>query len=466
VDCRRGDLSLLAGLGLPSRQLFAHDVIGIAKPYPDSQLLLERRGMPRFRLKRGVFWQLNLYTRDMCGLPAELFTDRQVNWHGQQFGRIGLVAAAGLYLQASSATIAVLQSDLCQQLYRQTELRRACKTRLEIHFKRWYVILFNAILDFCAARDLAVVYCPTGDQVVRNTQKTVSPALFKRVYDFPAKRYRARKTTLGSAEYWEIPLAENTERIVRLTSIRQGEVSSDLKPEIAIFHDIEENVDTPVPAADCAKHLAHMLRIERQFGIDATYDILGLLFDAKKRQISASNERHAIAFHSYDHGSGKQLGKCREIDLQVRGYRAPRSRLTSELADYNLTFLNFEWLASSESSLRSMQCRLQNGVVKIPIHLDDYPLYRGTTGYEDWENRILSLARENRFVAIGLHDCYGEHWLPQYESLLQKLGALGRFVTADNLRDGMVLGTRLGVRVAAHAPRRAIMGRLAGLFAR
>src|SRR5438034_1554740 len=200
----------------------------------------------------------------MCGLPAELFTDREVNWHGQQFGRIGLVAAAGLHLQASSATIAVLQSDLCQQLYRQTELRRACRTRLEIHFKRWYVILFNAILDFCAGRGLVVLYCPTGDQVVRNTQRPVSPALFKRVYDFPAKRYRARKATLGGAEYWEIPLAENAERIVRLASIQQGVVSSDLRPEIAIFHDIEENIDTPVPAADCAEHLARMLRIERQ----------------------------------------------------------------------------------------------------------------------------------------------------------------------------------------------------------
>ena len=447
---------MLTGIGLPRRELFSHDVVAIPKPYPDSQLFLERRGVPRFRLSRGAFQQLNLYTRDMYDLPRALFTHREVNWHGQQLGRIGLVAAAGLFVSNACATIAILQSDLCQQLYRQPELKRACKTRLEMHFKHWYVLLFNAIMDYCVDLELATLYCPTGDQVARHTQKTISVELFRRIYDMPAKRYRSIRVSLGGADYWQIPIAENTDRIVRLTAAQETEPAADERPVITIFHDIEEDVDTPVSAAECANHLARMLQIEGQFGVNATYDILGTLFDAKRRQIWASNGRHSIAFHSYDHNirNDGQLTKCRNVDLRVRGYRPPQSRITSELSDYNLTYLNFEWLASSAASLGFSRCRLQNGLVKIPIHLDDFPLYRGTMRFEEWEGQVLSTLRVNRYVAIGLHDCYGDRWLPHYPDLLKKLGALGRFMTADDLSDGIFLGVRSAAFVPSVGGRR------------
>jgi hypothetical protein len=121
--------------------------------------------------------------------------------------------------------------------------------------------------------------------------------------------------------------------------------------------------------------------------------------------------------------------------VRVRGYRPPRSRLTAELTDYNLTFFEFEWLASSAGSLRQIDCGLQNGIVKIPIHQDDYPLFTGAIDYDRWEQGILELAQGTAVFGLGLHDCYGGNWLRHYPKLLEKLKAVGEFVSADAVCD-------------------------------
>jgi hypothetical protein len=89
-----------------------------------------------------------VYIADFYGLPDDLFTHREINWHHQQLGQNGLIAAAGLWIKESTVTISTLQSDLCQQLYRQPEVRSSCKTQVETHFKYWYAILPNAVFDF------------------------------------------------------------------------------------------------------------------------------------------------------------------------------------------------------------------------------------------------------------------------------------------------------------------------------
>ena len=68
-----------------------------------------------------------------------------------------------------------------------------------------------------------------------------------------------------------------------------------------MFHDIEENVDTPISSAQCPDNLGHMLQIERYSGLNATYNILGTLFTRKVDQIRASNPKHSIGFHSFNH---------------------------------------------------------------------------------------------------------------------------------------------------------------------
>jgi hypothetical protein len=100
-----------------------------------------------------------------------------------------------------------------------------------------------------------------------------------------------------------------------------------------------------------------------------------------------------------------------------------------------LSYLNFEWLASGERSLGLSSCTLQNGIVKIPILTDDYSIFTGQQSYSEWESRLLQSVRSSSFVAFGLPDCYAKLWINCYAGLLDKLGSIGMFVTADALCD-------------------------------
>jgi hypothetical protein len=215
---RVGDYSAFAGHGLARREVFGHQALALPKAYPDSQVLLGQRGLPRRLVEAGRFAQINLYTTDFYDLPEELFWHPEINWHQQQHGLKGLIAAAGLWIRDREVTITTLQSDLCQQLYRHAVLRNTCKTQVKTHFKYWYAILFNAVLDFCIVNGLSVVYCPTGEQIVRDT--TIALDLFLRIYNYPEKHYLCQRTNRGGTEYWEIPIDANLSRIARL---RQAE---------------------------------------------------------------------------------------------------------------------------------------------------------------------------------------------------------------------------------------------------
>jgi hypothetical protein len=432
---RLGLFDSLAGKRLAPREAFRHRVAAIPKPYPDSQLILEQRGMSRRLLETGQFLQLNIYTADFYDLPDDLFTHQEINWHNQQLGQKGLIAAAGLWIKDSTMIISTLQSDLCQQLYRHPVLRRSCKTRVETHFKYWYAILINAILDLCLEGGISVVYCPTGLQVIRETQKEIIADLFMRIYDHADATYLCSRVIRGTAEYWKISVEANSDRIARLVTDTKIAAGDEEGTRICVFHDIEENVDTNISAAECAYNLTKMLEIENELGVNATYNILGLLFRSKREEIQASNPRHSLAFHSFNHNLDDlgQLQQCRKVDLRVRGYRTPKSRITSELSDYALAYFNFEWLASSDSSLGHPDCKLKNGIVKIPIHQDDYPLAIKSVDYPRWEADLLDHAHTHTFFAFGLHDCYAREWLRHYPRLLGELSKIGRFVTADQL---------------------------------
>jgi hypothetical protein len=325
-------------------------------------------------------------------------------------------------------------------------LKKTCKTQVETHFKYWYVILFNAILDFCLTLNISIVRCPTAEQIISNTRKAIKPDLFQRIYDFSAEKFRCHKISEGSTQYWELPVIANRDHVVRLTAANCGDPHATQKARICIFHDVEENIDTQISPSECADNLAQMLQIEESFGLVATYNILGTLFNRKKEEIRAFNSGHSIAFHSFNHDIADltQLQKCRSVDLRVRGYRPPQSRITSELMDYNLARLNFEWFACSARSLGYSDCRLEAGVVKIPIHLDDYVLQLGKP-YEQWRTGLLNQARAMPFLAIGLHDCYAGKWLGQYPDLLDELLTLKQVVSADEICDGVILEAPLGL---------------------
>ena len=421
--------------GFRRRVFFPHEAIALRKAYPDTFVQLEKRGFSAAQAARLKAWQVNLYSPWIDDFPRELFTDPTVNWHSQQFGRPGLIASAGLFVDEDSLYISLLQSDLCQQIARNRRLKEICASRLNNRFRYWYEILFNAILDF--AVDLGGVrrvYCPTAQQIVRTTVKPIDPALFFQVYDFCQSRYETRCERVGSAEYWCLDVTANADRKVRL---EQSPSTASLQQPplvICLFHDIEENIDSDADPEECQTVLRRMLDVEREHGVKTTYNILGQLF-ARNAPLITQHGDHSIAFHTYNHrlDSLDQLQQVRGVDLQVKGYRTGQSIITKELTDYALSFHNFEWLMSSARSFGFDLPKLENGIVKIPAHLDDYLLSSGELDYEGWMNRLMTMVKEQRFVSLGLHDCYSRFWIERYSELLDRLKKLGELWTCDQI---------------------------------
>jgi hypothetical protein len=209
--------------------------------------------------------------------------------------------------------------------------------------------------------------------------------------------------------------------------IERGQGHRDLDPPFATFAD-----------AHAPRSLEEILAVEREFGIRGTYHILGCFFGEVREPIAQAG--HAIGFHSYDHGlTEPQVDRCRALSTSVKGYRPPQSRLTPELRDENLASLGFEWIASSVRSLGTGVPVLGNGVVRIPIHFDDYPLYARGMPYEEWEEAALHTITQSKFVCFSLHDCYAPSWLPHYRQFLRKITSLGTLATLDDVCPGVKL---------------------------
>ena len=83
---------------------------------------------------------------------------------------------------------------------------------------------------------------------------------------------------------------------------------------------------------------------------------------------------------------------------------------------------------------------MESGVVWIPIHADDYALFRDGVSFDAWEREMLDLVARRDFVAIGLHDCYGHLWLPRYEQFLRRLRTMGTLTTMDAVAAGVTRG--------------------------
>ena len=363
--------------------------------------------------------------------PADLFFDDEILWHGQHFNLPGQVATASLARDGSTLYSMAHHSDVVQRISR----RRPLKTRVEKRFPGWHRLLLHAIVADAERRGIRRVRVPTAPFAMRHTDpmRTVQPELFERVYDravghlFVAAR---------QGEWWEIDVARNRAALVP-AALRTGEIRHGRT--VCIVHDTERGLghrDVDVAFAERADRaspaaLSAMLEIERRLGVRTTYSVVGCFLEEVRSAIAGGG--HALAFHSFDHGPGDQLRRCRAVDHRLKGYRPPRSALTPELADAKLCLHNFEWLASGVPSLGFETPRMQGGLARIPIRFDDFDLHRGATDWTRWRERALAIVHAHDFVAFGLHDCYAEHWLPHYEDLLRELSTLAELRTLDDV---------------------------------
>jgi peptidoglycan/xylan/chitin deacetylase (PgdA/CDA1 family) len=275
----------------------------------------------------------------------------------------------------------------------------------------------------------------------------VQPELFDRLYDRDLQRCLHASR---DGAWWVVDVAANAARAV-LGEVGNETVETD--KTICLIHDVERGlghvgIDDAFAAqanqtADGA--LNAMLEVERQAGVRASYNVVGRLLGETRDRITAGG--HCLAFHSFDHpvldpgtsaplpgrSESEQLRACRRIDYRLKGYRAPRSVIAPELSNDALCYWNFEWLASSATSYGFAEPRLEGRVAKLPVHIDDIRLYRGDLEYAAWEDRVVKKVGAHTVTVIGLHDCYGPFWLPQYRRFLDRVRELGTLRTLDEI---------------------------------
>ncbi|MGH7791118.1 MAG: hypothetical protein ACREOB_02260, partial [Thermodesulfobacteriota bacterium] len=425
--------------GYKKRHFFPHRIYYIPKCGPDGYKLAYRMCGERNPNKH---WEVVLHAISpvIDEFPDELFFDDDLIWHQQQFGKIGQIASANLVLDGEKLYTMVHISDLVQRISR----KREYKTRIENRFKGWPYMLLNSIINFAMQNHAKSICSPTADLAMEHTDpnRNVQKELFERAYDRAVnKLFRATK----EGKWWVIDVEENRDRII--VPEKKQEMMGHGKT-ICLCHDIERglgHVDVDPNFADWANKtsqhsLDEMLIIEKEMNVRATYNVLGCFFKEVRSRIK--KDGHSIAFHSYDHGVYEdQLGRCRQVDYRIKGYRPPRSILTPDLKDENLCFHNFEWLASSAYSLGRTLPVIQNRIVKIPILFDDFELYRSKMKYEEWEQKAIRIIKQNDFVAFCLHDCYAHYWLPYYREFLKKISGLGKFKTLNQAADEVILGS-------------------------
>ena len=439
--------------------------------FPHTVRYLPKCGPDGFKIARSMcgevspdqMWELVIHAAPSVAgqFPSELFFDDDIVWHQQQFGRSGQIATANLVVRGTDLYTMVHISDVVQRISR----RRSLKTQIENRFKGWNHMLLNGILNFASGMGLERIYVANSDWALSHTdrKRNVRPEMFRRVYDRNVNELFEVKS---SSPWWSIDVNSNANRLVVPET---GEENIADEKLICVCHDIERgmgHLDSDPAFASRADetapgNLEQMLSIERRLGVKATYSVVGKLVPELRGHIEGDG--HCLAFHSYDHRIGSsngavatedQLGRCRTVDYRLKGYRTPQSRITPELTDENLCFHNFEWLGSSTRSLGLDEPRLQNRIVRIPIHFDDFAMYRDGQAYDAWEAEALAIIEDNHFVAFGLHDCYGEFWLPRYAGFLEKIRRLGRLTTMNQVADDVFLRNALplhGERAAQKA---------------
>jgi peptidoglycan/xylan/chitin deacetylase (PgdA/CDA1 family) len=413
-------------------------------------------------------WEIILYADSPAidEFPEDLFFDDEIIWHLQQFGKTGHIAFAYLVIDGKNLYGLNYVSDVVQRISR----RREFKTRIEKKFQGWHHMLLNSIMNFAIESGLQMIYSATADLALEHTDpsRIVQRELFERVYDRSVcKRFSAIK----NGKWWVIDVAKNR-NVVIIPDQKQEVIESG--KTICITHDIEKGIghlDVDPKYAELAnkrspKDLEQMLRIEKELNVKATYNVLGCLFDEVRGKIETDG--HYLAFHSYDHKVNKiwpvvniyykfvrtvmqaiganqngkfldQMHRCRLIDRRIKGYRPPRSKITRELSDKNLCHGNFEWLATSKSSLGIRLPQMENRIVKIPILFDDFKMYKLGVKYEDWEKEAIYTIKQYDFVAFCLHDCYAPFWLPYYREFLRKIRGLGKFKTLNEVANEVIL---------------------------
>ena len=195
---------------------------------------------------------------------------------------------------------------------------------------------------------------------------------------------------------------------------------------ITFYHDTEQDFGIKVAPGECRQIVTEFLHIEKQYGISVTYNVVGRIYREQPELISKiTQDGHEVAFHSYNHtyepeNYPKEIALCRQLSPIIKGYRSPRSQW-NESTLRALWENKFLWSAENDSAREPYF--IHEGLVRLPIATDDWPVHVSQISEEQWVRSFADLLDKRRYFAFGNHDSVvslkPEARLKAYEKVIQ-----------------------------------------------
>ena len=194
------------------------------------------------------------------------------------------------------------------------------------------------------------------------------------------------------------------------------------KGVITIYHDYESHYHSEDVMEYSDRGIHEILRIEKKYGIRASYNIVAKLLDDVPIMINQIwKNQHEIACHSLAHEILSRLAPddlrrnmesaiqiFRKNGFRLYGLRSPQSRWSFRQLPIMLN-LNFRWSAENDDAdfpypiLRNKYSQL----IRMPIKMDDWDYEGKETSPNEMFNQLVSCAEniaEGRiYGAIGFH---------------------------------------------------------------
>lgn len=178
---------------------------------------------------------------------------------------------------------------------------------------------------------------------------------------------------------------------------------------VTFYHDVEQDIDSEADPQACRNAVRAFLNLEKRYGMSVTYNVVGRLQAEQPDVVQwITDAGQEVAFHSYNHHPdwnptyyADEVAACRAFSPSIKGYRSPRSQWSEETTDA-LWENGFLWSAEGDKSPEPYF--VQNGLVRLPIATDDWPVHTGRLDVTTWAAQFEALIEERSYVAIGMHD--------------------------------------------------------------
>ncbi len=191
---------------------------------------------------------------------------------------------------------------------------------------------------------------------------------------------------------------------------------------LTIFHDYEGKYAFDHVEALSIKGINEILKIENEYKIKATYNIVGkLILDKPDIAKAIILNGHELASHSYDHRIIQDLTKndiyddiskskklFDSLNLKLTGFRSPQGRWSFKQMNVLLKE-GLNWTAERDTAEFPYILIKNNNkaLVRMPVGYDDWGYKAGNVNpnqmFKLLKNKIDETVEKKKFIAIGFH---------------------------------------------------------------